>query len=74
MQGFTASGTGDNSFQNWRKSSRSYGTGQCIEVSGQSGDRIQVRDSANPRGTVLQFTQAGWATFLSTVRSELPLS
>jgi len=72
MRGAAVSGTEDNSAQNWRKSSRSYGTGQCVEVSG--AERIRVRDTANPSGTILQFSQADWATFLSVIRRDFPRS
>ena len=52
----------------WRKSSRSYGSGQCIQVAAPSGKRIAVRDSKNPQGAVLRFTPAEWRAFVASVR------
>jgi hypothetical protein len=53
----------------WRKSSRSYGAAACIEVAGQSPDHIRVRDSNDLQGPVLQFSQAGWTSFLGRIRN-----
>jgi len=58
----------DSSVRGWRISSFSYGNGACVEVSGLFGKRIQVRDSRNPQGPVLQFSQAGWTAFLRRMR------
>jgi Domain of unknown function (DUF397) len=55
--------------QNWRKSSRSMTNGNCVEVAGLSGEFVGVRDSVNPMGTVLGFTQGGWGTFVGGVRN-----
>jgi hypothetical protein len=52
----------------WRKSSRSYGSGNCVEVAAASGERIQVRDSENQLGPVLQFSQVEWTAFLRRMR------
>jgi hypothetical protein len=48
----------------WRKSSKS-GTngGSCVEVR-RLDNRIQVRDSKNPDGPVLTFTEAEWDAFI----------
>lgn len=40
----------------WRKSSRSSGTGQCVEVAYVSG-HAATRDSKNPDGPVLVFAR-----------------
>ena len=46
----------------WRKSRRSIGTGECVEVA--SGTEcIAVRDSKNPDGPVLAFITGSWRTF-----------
>ena len=55
--------------QNWRKSSRSMTNGNCVEVAGLAGDVVGVRDSVNPKGTVLGFTQGEWDVFVEGVRS-----
>jgi hypothetical protein len=53
----------------WRKSSRSYGEGACVEVGTPAPRRIDVRDSENPRGVVLWFAPAQWNVFVASVRS-----
>jgi Domain of unknown function (DUF397) len=53
----------------WRRSSRSYGSGNCVEVAARCGERIDVRDSKNPHGGVLWFAPAEWATFIGGIRS-----
>jgi Domain of unknown function (DUF397) len=56
----------------WRRSSRSYGSGQCVEVAARHGALIDVRDSKNPRAAVLRFTAAQWRDFVAGVRSGAP--
>ena len=53
----------------WRRSSRSYGTGDCIEVAAPFGKRIAVRDSKNIHGAVLTFSSAQWNAFVVGVRT-----
>jgi Domain of unknown function (DUF397) len=72
MREVAVSVSGNDSAQNWRKSSKSYGNAQCVEVAGASFDRIHVRDSVCPQGPVLRFTQVGWTAFLGRVRSGTP--
>jgi hypothetical protein len=55
--------------QIWAKSSLSMGNGNCVEVTGLTGDQIWVRDSKKPRGAVLGFTQAEWDAFVGGVRN-----
>ena len=49
----------------WRKSSRC-GTSSCVEVA-RVGGRFLVRDSKNPHGAVLTFTEEEWAAFVEGV-------
>lgn len=50
----------------WKKSSRSQGGGQCVEVRTDKG-AIQVRDSKAPHRPVLTLGTASWTSFLATV-------
>ena len=54
----------------WRTSSYS-GTqgGNCVEVAGLVGQFVGVRDSMNPKGAVLGFTQGEWDAFVGCVRN-----
>jgi Domain of unknown function (DUF397) len=60
---------GGNSGREWRRSSRSYGGGNCVEAAARHDALIDVRDSKNPQGSVLRFTSAQWSAFVSGVRS-----
>lgn len=51
----------------WRKSSRSNGTGECVEV-GQGPGQVLVRDTTDRDGVTLDVTGTVWAEFLKTVR------
>jgi hypothetical protein len=53
----------------WIKSTLSSYNGNCVEVSGLAEEVIMVRDSKNPRGGILNFTQAEWDAFLGGVRN-----
>lgn len=52
----------------WRKSSRSGGGSNCVEIAMLGSRAVAVRDSKNPTGSVLLFTSAQWAAFLHGVR------
>lgn len=49
----------------WRKSTRSNGNVNCVEVA-VATEAAAVRDSKNAGGSVLIFTTTGWTTFLHT--------
>jgi hypothetical protein len=51
----------------WRKSSHSDRESNCVEV-GQGGRDIAVRDTKDPHGPALAFSQAGWLTFTRRVK------
>ena len=53
----------------WRKSTHSYGNGDCIEVAALSHGEIGVRDSKDPEGPVLRFTPAEWAAFMAGTKA-----
>ena len=58
----------EGSSYNWRKSSRSYGSGECVEIAASSIKLIHVRDSKNVPGTVLTFSSTQWNAFVANVR------
>ncbi|WP_367136703.1 DUF397 domain-containing protein [Saccharothrix sp. HUAS TT1] len=51
----------------WRKSSRSNGAGNCVEVSSSSA-AFRVRDSKNAAGPVLVFGGGAMTAFLTTAK------
>ena len=55
----------------FRKSTFSSPTGQCVEVGFVAGGtrQVMVRDSKNRGGAVLQFTQPEWDAFVRGVRA-----
>jgi Domain of unknown function (DUF397) len=55
----------------WRKSTRSGGAGDCVEVA-QLPTSIAVRDSKDPDGPVLRFGTDAWRDFISWIRATEP--
>ena len=53
----------------WRKSTRSNGSGNCVEVADLAGT-IGVRDSKDVEGGILAFTLARWSSFVSAVKTD----
>lgn len=54
----------------WRKSSYSGDTGNCIEIARIETGHIAVRDSKNPAGPMLIIDRTAWRSFLSSVRAQ----
>jgi Domain of unknown function (DUF397) len=52
----------------WRRSSHSNGHSACVETATGCG-QVHVRDSKNPDGGCLSFSQEDWAAFLATIRN-----
>lgn len=52
----------------WYKSSRS-GSGNCVEVAFDESAAVGVRDSKDPDGPTLSFTQAEWSAFIAGVKA-----
>jgi len=52
----------------WRKSSVSGNNGACLEVA-TTRDGRAVRDSKDPDGPVLTFTQAEWIAFIAGAKA-----
>jgi hypothetical protein len=61
-------GSADEPVETWRKSSRSYSSGGCVEVASLSGGLIGVRDSKKQDGIVLRVSPAEWDAFVGRVR------
>ena len=52
----------------WIKSSQSFSNGNCVEVTELPGGFVGVRNSRDPGGPILSFTQAEWDAFLRGAR------
>ncbi|MFG1890423.1 DUF397 domain-containing protein [Micromonospora sp. NPDC049051] len=48
----------------WKKSTRSSGNGQCVEVANLA-DAVALRDSKDPTGPALLFCRDDWTSFLA---------
>lgn len=54
--------------RSWRKSSYSNSSSNCVEVAGQPGT-VAVRDTKDPHGPALAFSQAGWREFTRRIKA-----
>lgn len=52
----------------WRRSSECSGADQCVEIA-HTHDGIQLRDSKDPDGPVLTFTDAEWRAFTAGAKA-----
>ena len=52
----------------WRKSARSNGSGDCVEVA-DLGSAVGVRDSKNPTGPALEFSHGEFQAFIRSVKA-----
>lgn len=57
-------------FTDWRKSSRSGGGDNCVEVALAKSRTVGVRDSKDPRGPILRFRSTAWKAFTAAVRAD----
>jgi hypothetical protein len=54
-------------FDDWRKSSRSNGSGQCVETASKAGT-VAVRDTTNRDFGILVFTAGAWQEFVAGLK------
>jgi hypothetical protein len=52
----------------WRKSSHSGASGDCVEVAAVNSIRA-IRDSKDPQGAFLGFNVSAWKTFVSEIKA-----
>lgn len=52
----------------WTKSTRSNGSGNCVETARLSDGSHAVRDSKNADGAILMFTTGEWRAFVDGVK------
>ncbi|GGL54927.1 DUF397 domain-containing protein [Planomonospora parontospora] len=55
-------------FPMWRKSRRSGGDGNCVEVAFAADGTVGVRDSKDRSGPHLEFTRSEWEAFTGGVK------
>lgn len=54
----------------WRKSTYSASSGDCVEVAPLHNGHRALRDSKNPTGPALTCTSADWVTFTTGIRND----
>jgi hypothetical protein len=54
----------------WRKSTRSNGSGNCVEVARNMTAAVAMRDSKDPDGPVLMVAPAAWEAFTTALKSD----
>ncbi|WP_326563479.1 DUF397 domain-containing protein [Micromonospora peucetia] len=54
----------------WRKSTRSNGSGNCVEMADNLGGKVRLRDSKDPSGPILTFDPSAWSLFIERVKRE----
>ncbi|MFI7073302.1 DUF397 domain-containing protein [Micromonospora sediminicola] len=54
----------------WRKSTRSNGSGNCVEVADGLLGVVGLRDSKDPTGPALTVQPSSWAAFIRAVKNE----
>ncbi|MFC8850703.1 MULTISPECIES: DUF397 domain-containing protein [unclassified Micromonospora] len=60
----------DPEFHRWRKSTRSDGGQNCVELSDAVDGRVmRVRDSKDRTGPVLSFDHDGWTAFIAGAKA-----
>jgi hypothetical protein len=53
----------------WYKSSRSNGSGACVEVAHDVDQETFIRDTKDREGGTLEVRPAGWSNFVNAVKS-----
>ncbi|GLZ00761.1 DUF397 domain-containing protein [Actinoplanes sp. NBRC 103695] len=53
----------------FRKSSKSTGTGNCVEIGVADDGTVAIRDSKDPTGPVLELTPSAFGQFLVAIRT-----
>ncbi|MDG4763915.1 DUF397 domain-containing protein [Solwaraspora sp. WMMD406] len=52
----------------WRKSTRSGGVSNCVEVADNLADRVLVRDTKDRDGGTLAFAPSAWRSFVALAK------
>lgn len=57
----------------WRKSTRSNGSAQCVEVGQAPARAVAVRDTQDRQGPAIAFPSSAWQAFTAAVRADSTL-